>query len=89
MAATRKKTSNSRKSQRAQAGRGTRLGIAIATFGLAAAGAGLALLARRLLMPGNAEHEAPDLALDQPHSGPYDRAPIAFRPDPTAPVPAS
>lgn len=38
---------------------------------------------------GDAEHPAPDLALDQPHPGPDARAPEAFRPDPTAPVPDS
>ncbi len=39
--------------------------------------------------PGNAEHDAPDLAEGKPHPGPHDRAPVAFRPDPTAPVPPS
>ena len=39
--------------------------------------------------PTGAEHAAPDLALDQPRPGPEDRAPEAFRPDPTAPVPDS
>ncbi len=37
----------------------------------------------------SAEHPAPDLALDQPRPGPNDRAPEAFRPDPTAPVTAA
>ncbi|MCM8729608.1 hypothetical protein ACFO8O_01310 [Hephaestia sp. GCM10023244] len=32
---------------------------------------------------------APDLAEDAPRPGPDDRAPDAFRPDPTAPVPAT
>lgn len=67
------------------------------TFGLLTLGAavlgGGAYLARRLAkrgaFAGNAEHAAPDLALDKPHPGPTDRAPDAFRPDPTAPVPAS
>lgn len=57
-----------------------------------AAVAGLALAARRLAGrtgPVGAEHLAPDLALDQPHPGPDDRAPEVFRPDPTAPVPES
>ena len=31
-----------------------------------------------------AEHAAPDLALDTPRPGADDRAPEAFRPDPTA-----
>ncbi|HVI99184.1 MAG TPA: hypothetical protein VM657_08970 [Sphingomonas sp.] len=34
-------------------------------------------------------HAAPDLAEDEPHPGPGDRTPQAFRPDPAAPVPAS
>ncbi len=38
--------------------------------------------------PGDAEHSAPDLEGDS-HPGPHDRAPVAFRPDPTAPVPRS
>lgn len=67
------------------------------TFGLltvaAAVVGGGAYLARRLVkrgaFAGNAEHSAPDLALDKPHPGPKDRAPDAFRPDPTAPVPAN
>ena len=37
---------------------------------------------------GNAEHPVPDLAADAPTPG-TDRAPEAFRPDPTAPVPDS
>ena len=39
--------------------------------------------------PGDAEHEAPDLAIDAPTPGTNGRAPEAFRPDPTAEVPAS
>lgn len=39
--------------------------------------------------PKGGEHPAPDLAPDQPHPGPDHRAPVDFRPDPTAPVPAS
>ncbi|WP_431469711.1 hypothetical protein [Sphingosinithalassobacter sp. LHW66-3] len=34
-------------------------------------------------------HKAPDLAAGKPHPGPDHRAPEAFRPDPTAPVPES
>ena len=67
-------------------------GIAAISIGAAAIAAGAAVIgyaAMRLRGPGNAEHEAPDLALDQPHPGPDQRAPEAFRPDPTAPVPAS
>lgn len=67
-------------------------GIATISLGAAAIAAGAAAIgyaAMRLRGPGNAEHEAPDLVLDQPHPGAGDRAPEAFRPDPTAPVPAS
>lgn len=58
---------------------------AIATIGTAvlAVGAGLAaFLLRKRRNP--AEHAAPDLALGKPRPGPDDRAPEAFRPDPTA-----
>ncbi len=65
------------------------IGIASVAAAAVAIGAGIFEVARRMLAPGNAEHEAPDLALDQPHPGPQDRAPEAFRPDPTAPVPAN
>ncbi|MFV0624960.1 hypothetical protein ACBY01_13260 [Sphingomonas sp. ac-8] len=37
---------------------------------------------------GSGEHVPVDLALDKPRPGADDRAPDAFRPDPTAPVPA-
>lgn len=53
-------------------------GIAVGLFGV--------LLARR--RPGEG-HAAPDLALDQDRHGPNDRAPEAFRPDPTAPISAA
>ncbi|MEP9400690.1 hypothetical protein [Sphingomonas sp. VNH70] len=65
---------------------------ALRTTLLAATGVAMGLLGvvlARRAKPGNAEHPAPDLALDKPHPGPTDRAPDAFRPDPTAPVPAS
>ncbi|KQN93662.1 hypothetical protein ASE95_01635 [Sphingomonas sp. Leaf231] len=42
----------------------------------------------RFLPARNAEHEVPDLAADAPTPG-TTRAPDAFRPDPTAAVPAS
>jgi hypothetical protein len=67
-------------------------GIAAISIGAAAVAAGAAVIgyaAMRRRGPGNAEHGAPDLALDQPHPGPDHRAPEAFRPDPTAPVPAN
>ncbi|MEN3749256.1 hypothetical protein TPR58_18930 [Sphingomonas sp. HF-S3] len=65
------------------------IGIASVAAAAVAIGAGIFEVARRMLAPGNAEHDAPDLALDQPHPGPNDRAPDAFRPDPTAEVPES
>lgn len=53
--------------------------------GAAAIGLGGAVLALWLRAKRNpAEHAAPDLALDQPRPGAGDRAPEAFRPDPTA-----
>lgn len=63
--------------------------ISAITLGIVAAGSAIAYAARRFLTPGNAEHEAPDLALDAPRSDEFHRAPDAFRPDPTAAVPAS
>lgn len=67
-------------------------GIAAISIGAAVIAAGAAVIgyfATRGSGPGSAGHEAPDLGLDQPHPGPGDRAPEAFRPDPTASVPAS
>lgn len=60
---------------------------ALAVTGIAVGLVGVLLTRRRAV--GTAEHAAPDLALDKPHPGPKDRAPDAFRPDPTAAVPAS
>jgi hypothetical protein len=67
-----------------------RLGLFSAlAVGVVAAGSLAAWFGRRLFARGEPGHAAPDLALDRPHPGPDDRAPDAFRPDPTAPVPAS
>ena len=63
--------------------------ISAITLGVIAAGSAIAYAARRFLTPGNAEHAAPDLALDAPRPDEFHRAPDAFRPDPTAAVPAS
>ena len=61
-----------------------RLGVTIIKTVAAAAGIGAALLAlTRLKRPNPAEHAAPDLAADAPRPG-TNRAPEAFRPDPTA-----
>ena len=65
------------------------LGIASVSALAVAVGAALFEGVRRLARRGNAEHPAPDLALDRPRPSANDRAPQAFRPDPTAPVPAS
>lgn len=64
---------------------------AIRTVGLAVAGVAAGLLGVFLARkrPGSAEHAAPDLALGKPRPSADDRAPDAFRPDPTAAVPAS
>lgn len=98
MAATKKKTpakSTRRKAAPAKPAprRTSTASQALNAFSLAAlavaAGAAIWEAVRRFRAPGNAEHEAPDLGLDQARPGPGDRAPEAFRPDPTAPVPAN
>jgi hypothetical protein len=61
-------------------------GIAAGLGAIAAIVAGFSALARR--KPSGAEHAAPDLAADAAPVG-SQRAPEAFRPDPTAPVPDS
>lgn len=65
-------------------------GLGLLSAGAAAIGIGATLVAVLLRRPKTnpAEHSAPDLAPDKPAPGPRDRAPDAFRPDPTAPVPA-
>jgi hypothetical protein len=63
---------------------------AVSVVGALAAGVGAAISLGWFdrFFPGNAEHEAPDLAADAPVPG-TNRAPVDFRPDPTAPVPES
>lgn len=63
---------------------------AVSVVGALAAGVGAAISLGWFdrFFPGNAEHAAPDLAADAPVPG-TERAPVDFRPDPTAPVPAS
>jgi hypothetical protein len=67
------------------------LGVSLIAAGTAAVGLGAAAVAlfftRRRGAANPAEHKVPDLAADAPVPG-TDRAPDAFRPDPTAPVPA-
>lgn len=63
---------------------------ATAALGALAAGVIAAFHFGKVAGPGNAEHDAPDLSPDAPTPGADGRrAPEAFRPDPTAPVPAS
>ncbi|UZK70387.1 hypothetical protein OKW76_04895 [Sphingomonas sp. S1-29] len=54
--------------------------------GIGAVAAGFWLRNRNAASP---EHAAPDLALDAPRPDGSARAPVAFRPDPTAPVSAA
>jgi hypothetical protein len=65
---------------------------ALGVFSIGAAtvaiGAAIVETVRRLRGRGTGGHSAPDLALDHDRST-DDRAPDAFRPDPTASVPAS
>lgn len=65
------------------------IGAAVVTGGAYLARSSLKRVWDGLSSPRNAEHAAPDLALDAPRPGTGDRAPDAFRPDPTAAVPAS
>jgi hypothetical protein len=61
------------------------------SFGALVIAAGAALYEgyRRFSRRDGAEHPAPDLALDAPRPGSDgERAPVAFRPDPTASVSA-
>lgn len=62
------------------------LGRTLLATGAAAIGLGGALLTLFLSTRKSnpAEHAAPDLAPGKPHPGAADRAPEAFRPDPTA-----
>jgi hypothetical protein len=61
------------------------LGRNLLATGAAAIGLGGALLALFLSTRKSSEgHAVPDLALDKPRPGAGDRAPDAFRPDPTA-----
>jgi len=67
------------------------LGVSMIAAGTAAIGLGAAAVALFFTsrQKGNpAEHAAPDLAADAPPVDIHSRAPDAFRPDPTTPVPA-
>lgn len=88
-ASTGKKKSGTTRRKAASGGTGKSIGIGTISLGAAvAAVAAAAFAAFRLRRPsGNGEHVPTDL-LGDTHPGPNDRAPEAFRPDPTAPVPA-
>ena len=64
------------------------LGLSLGGALLTGAALGLALLLGRSSRRVRDGHAAPDLEGDT-HRAATDRAPDAFRPDPTAPVPAS
>lgn len=85
MAGSTGKTKGARR--KASTGRTAKAGLGIVPIGAAlvavAAGA-FALL--RLRRPASSEHVPTDLMGDT-HPGPNHRAPVDFRPDPTAPVP--
>jgi hypothetical protein len=74
----------SKRAKRSSSGAGTIAAVIAGGIGLAM---GLVALARRSRGAGEGGSSAADLALDQPHHGPGDRANMDFRPDPTAPVP--
>lgn len=85
------KTNKKKRGARADHRRRDRAIVAATAVGAVAAGLGAALglgWFDRFFPKRNAEHAASDLAADAPVPG-SDRAPDAFRPDPTAPVPAS
>lgn len=90
--APRKRSTAAKPAEKASVAKGT-LAAGIGAGVLAAGALGLAQLFRRgtfdkLLGRGNAEHPAPDLTGDA-HPDGSERAPVDFRPDPTAPIPAS
>lgn len=78
-----------RKTGSPKTGRRGRTLRALGVSALVAGGVSLIgiLALRRAGSLGEAGHAAPDLALDQPRPGTEDRAPVEFRPDPTAAVP--
>lgn len=88
-----KKTARRRAAPAAAKTQPTTASRALSAFSIGAlavaAGAAAYQGLRRWRRPDDAEHPAPDLALDAPRPGSDgQRAPVDFRPDPTAPVPA-
>jgi hypothetical protein len=82
-----RKTRKTREPRRAKPVIGRATAMSLGAVAIAAGGALFAILARgRRTYAASAEHAAPDLAPDLPHPGPDHRAPVDFRPDPTAPV---
>ncbi|NIJ21086.1 hypothetical protein FHS95_002778 [Sphingomonas naasensis] len=81
-----KKTGTTRR-KAAAGGAGRSIGIGTISLGAAVAAVAAAAFAAFRLRRPSAEHVPTDL-LGDAHPGPNDRAPEAFRPDPTAPVPA-
>ena len=85
------KKSSKTSAAKAKEAKHTRAIVAATAVGAVIAGVSAAIgmgWLNRFVPAGNAEHDAPDLAADAPTPG-STRAPDAFRPDPTAPVPAS
>lgn len=62
--------------------------ISIGVTAIAAGAVVIGYIATRMRDKNAAEHPAPDLVLEPSDRGADDRAPDAFRPDPTASVPA-
>jgi hypothetical protein len=87
-AAKPRKTKASTTPKRTASAKGKGPSLALLSAGAAALGIGgalIALFARG--RAGSGEHVPTDL-LGEDRPAPTDRAPVAFRPDPTAPVPA-
>jgi hypothetical protein len=90
MASTGKNSKTANRQRKAAAKPGKSLGLRTLSIGAvvgAVAAAGFALFKRNQAARGSAEHVPTDLMGDR-HPGPEDRAPVDFRPDPTAPIPA-
>jgi hypothetical protein len=90
MASSTGKNSKAANRQRKAAKPGKSLGLGTLSIGAvvgAIAAAGFALFKRSQAARGSAGHVPTDLMGDS-HPGPEDRAPVDFRPDPTAPIPA-